>query len=443
MPTQTTTTETLPAETTAPGVHAASAYASRLDVRDATTVLAAADLTVLTPDTPGTGIRLRPANSTTDAARIIVVPVVDGQEQFPPAHPQHNDRRATWTHLMAAAREALTAAGWEPRGETATGGSFLAHTPAVRMARAVLTAAGIPLLPTGASSGAGALVHPVDGDQYQVRIAVWAAGHRHKPSYPGDTSQEAEAWYALMRQALAAMDTSGWGRTGSAYDCVQYVVPDDTTRLPERPTPVLGCDPEEDATVHEIARLLRAEGFMPLSAFTGLDGPAWGFEVSSHPAASHLVMVTYDSRQLAPVSARYRSHQLPTVHAMLAAYEDTLTRHGMTCAAHDPDDNGTVLWVNRPTPRSARARIHLADTTGFAWLPELTDTYRLETRRTDDQPWQPQSTVTQKAMLAALEHGLRRGWTTADVDGRTIYVTLTDPLDEFARYSRYVPTDTP
>ncbi|MGW2939876.1 hypothetical protein ACWDA7_51430 [Streptomyces sp. NPDC001156] len=442
MPTQTTTTETLPAETTAPVAHALSTYASRLDVRDATTVLAAADLTVLTPDTPGTGIRLRPTHHHTDAARIIVVPVVDGQEQFPPAHPQHNDRRATWTHLMAAAREALTAAGWEPRGETATGGSFLAHTPAVRMARAVLTAADIPLLPTGAQSGAGALVHPVDGDQHQVRITAWAGGHHHKP-HPGDQTQDGAAWYTLMHQVLAAMAAADWHQTnGVIYDCAQYLVPDATT-LPERPTPVLGCDPEEDDFVHQVARLLRAAGFMPLSAFTRLEGPAWGFHAGSASLASDHVMVTYDSRQLAPVSARYRSHQLPTVHAMLAAYEDTLTRHGMTCAAHDPDDNGTVLWVNRPAPRSARARIHLADTTGFAWLPELTDTYRLETRQADDQPWQPQSTVTQKAMLAALEHGLRRGWTTADVDGRTIYVTLTDPLDEFARYSRYVPSDTP
>ncbi|MGI5133831.1 hypothetical protein [Streptomyces sp. CA-106110] len=443
MPNPTAPTATATATAT-PGVHAVSAHATHLDVRDATTVLAAADLTVLTPDTPNiTGVRIRPAHHHTGDARIIVVPVVDGQEQLPPAHPAHNDRRATWTHLMAATRLALTAAGWEGRGETPTGGEFLAHTPAVRMARAVLTAAGIPLLPTGASSGAGALVHPVDGDQYQVRIAAWAAGHRHTPLYPADESPEAEAWRTLMRQVLAAMAAANWHDTtrGAIYDCAQHVVPDDTTLLPERPTPVLGCDPEEDATVHQIARLLRAEGFMPLAAFARLDGPAWGFGVSSTPAAPDHVMVTYDHRGLAPVSARFQGHDVPKVHAMLAAYEATLNRHGMTCANTDAD--GTVLWVNRPTPRSARARIHVADTTGFAWLPDLTATYQHETRRTDDQPWEPQATVTQKSMLSVLEHGLRRGWLTADVEDRTIYATLTDPYDEFARYSRYVPSDTP
>jgi hypothetical protein len=299
------------------------------------------------------------------------------------------------------------------------------------MARAALTAANVPLLPTGADSGAGVFVHPVDGDQYQVRIAAWAGGHHHKP-HPGDTSQDGAAWLALMHQVLNAMAAVDWHQTsGVIHDCAQYVVPADAN-LPERPTPVLGCDPEEDDFVHQVARILRAQGYMPLAAFNRLEGPAWGFQVSSASLAS-------DHRRPAPADAPYRPEELPKVHAMLAAYRRTLSREGMTCA--DTDDDRTTLWVRRPA-RSTRARIVLADDTGFAWLPDLAATYRRETRLSTDEPWQPQGEASQDSMLWTVERGLRRGWATAEADDGTLYVTLTDPCTEFAAYSRYVPFGT-
>ncbi|MEU6071903.1 hypothetical protein ABZ864_47670 [Streptomyces sp. NPDC047082] len=93
--------------------------------RRAAAVLSAAGLTVLDTedgDTGETGLRVRTSEHSPD--HTLVVPVVNGREQFPPPLPQHNERRSTWVGLMQAARNALTAAGWTRLFETPTGGEF-------------------------------------------------------------------------------------------------------------------------------------------------------------------------------------------------------------------------------------------------------------------------------------------------------------------------------
>ena len=90
--------------------------------RRAATVLVAAGLTVLDTDATGTGLRIRSGEESPD--NTLVVPVVDGVEDFPPPFPLYNDRRSKWVGLMQAARNALTAAGWERLFETPTGGEF-------------------------------------------------------------------------------------------------------------------------------------------------------------------------------------------------------------------------------------------------------------------------------------------------------------------------------
>ncbi|MFH0245924.1 hypothetical protein ACGRHY_26715 [Streptomyces sp. HK10] len=95
--------------------------------RRAAAVLAAANLTVLDTatdtGTDATGLRVRPAPRSPE--HTLVVPVVNGLEELPPPLPQHNDRRAAWVRLMQAARNTLTATGWERLWETSTGGEFL------------------------------------------------------------------------------------------------------------------------------------------------------------------------------------------------------------------------------------------------------------------------------------------------------------------------------
>lgn len=90
----------------------------------AASVLAAAGLTILDADSDGTGLRIRPAEPLSDHPHVtLVAPVVNGREGYPP-YPQHTDRRSTWAQLMKAARNALTAAGWERIWEEDTGGEF-------------------------------------------------------------------------------------------------------------------------------------------------------------------------------------------------------------------------------------------------------------------------------------------------------------------------------
>ncbi|MEU6594126.1 hypothetical protein ABZ923_33790 [Streptomyces sp. NPDC046881] len=95
--------------------------------RRAAAVLAAAGLSVLDTETDtgtdATGLRVRPAQDSPE--HTLVAPVVNGLEELPPPLPQHNDRRAAWVRLMQAARNTLTAAGWERLWVTPTGGEFL------------------------------------------------------------------------------------------------------------------------------------------------------------------------------------------------------------------------------------------------------------------------------------------------------------------------------
>ncbi|MGI5143782.1 MULTISPECIES: hypothetical protein [unclassified Streptomyces] len=148
-----------------------------------------------------------------------------------------------------------------------------------------------------------------------------------------------------MHQVLNAMAAADWHQTsGVIHDCAQYAAPDGVT-LPERPTPVLGCDPEEDGFVHQIARILRTHGYMPLAAFTALEGPAWGFHASSASLASDHVMVTYCHQRPALVDAPYHQDELPKVYAMLAVFQRALSHEGMTFTT---TDDPTTLWVRRP-----------------------------------------------------------------------------------------------
>lgn len=410
-------------------------------VRDAEAVLAAAGLTVIDDAmTSLTGVTVYPAKHATDAVR--VVPVVHGQERRPGDRPEFDEQRAEWGRLMTAARNALVAAGWERWGEGPMGGEFIAHTPVVRMARAVLSAAGIPLLPRGYPDGCGAHVHPTDGKHRNARIVVHAGGHRHKPYEP--EAEGAAEWRALMRQCLDVMDAAGWTITHTViHDDAQFSAPHDVF-VPERPAApvVLGCDPEADEFVQHVAKILRERGYLPRAAVRGQAEKAWGFEVSAPTLASDHVMVTWDHNQPGPASAvaPHDPKERRKFFGVLAAMERTLTRHGLTITS--TERGRTVVWVQRPE-RSIRARIVLADDSGFAWVPELAKAYRSETRARLNDEWEQQGSEEQDQVLWAVEYLLRRGLATAEAEGRTIYVTATgEPLTaDFWPYSRYVPTD--
>jgi hypothetical protein len=410
-------------------------------VLDAEAALAAAGITVINDTmTSLTGVTVYPAKYRDGVVR--VVPVVLGQERRPNDRPEFNEQRTKWGRLMTAVRHALVAAGWERSGEGPTGAEFIAHTPVVRMARVVLSAAGIRLLPRGYPDGRGAHVHPTDGKHRHARIVVHAGGHRHKPYEP--EAEGAEEWRTLMRQCLDAMDAAGWTITHTViHDDAQFSAPHDVF-VPEQPTipVVLGCDPEADEFVQHVAKILRERGYLPRAAARGQAEKVWGFAVLAPSLASDHVMVTYDHNQPGPanVIAPRNPEERRTFFAMLDAFERTLTRHGLTISSTEP--GRTVVWVQRPE-RSIRARIILADESGFAWLPELAKAYRLETRPSLTEEWQPQGPEEQGQLLWAIEYLLRKGLATAEAEGRTIYVTATgDPLTaDFWPYSRYVPLD--
>ncbi|MFF4276213.1 hypothetical protein [Streptomyces sp. NPDC001536] len=408
-------------------------------VRDAEAALAAAGLTVIDDAmTSLTGVTVYPGKYRTGVVR--VVPVVHGQERRPSERPEVNEQRGEWDRLTVAARNALVAAGWERSGEGPMGGEFIAHTPVVRMARTVLSAAGIPLLPRGYPDGRGAHVHPTDGKHRNARIVVHAGGHRHKPCEP--QAEGAEEWRALMRQCLDVMDAAGWTITHTViHDDAQFSVPHDVF-VPERPaTPVaLGCAPEADEFVQHVAKILRERGYLPRAAVRDQAAKVWGFAVSAPSLASDHVMVTYDHNQPGPanVVAPHNPEERRKFFAMLKAFERTLTDNGLTIS--NTERGRTVVWVQRPE-RSIRARIVLADDSGFAWLPELAKAYRLETRPSLSEEWQPQGSEAQEQLLWAVEYLVRKGLATAEAEGRTIYVTATgEPLtSDFWPYSRYVP----
>ncbi|MFI8265354.1 hypothetical protein [Streptomyces sp. NPDC085665] len=412
--------------------------ATDFHISDAAAVLASAGISVLELGAKGTGVVLHPVPGFTD--QVEVRPVVNGLENCPMGGSYFNDRRAEWVRIMAAARTALTETGWERRGETLTYGRFLAHTPLVRTARTVLAAAGVPLLPTGYRDGRGAFVHPADGKPRTVRIVVHAGGFRYKPG-PDRTDWESEGaqqWRELMRECLDVMDAGGWRLEHAViHDDAPFRAPA-RVNVPERPAIVLGCDPEEDKHVQAVARILRERGYPPLAAAKQhTDGTAWGFTALSSAYAPDVVMVTYGHNRPAPMGAPYRREELGKVRSMLAAYKRTLARHGMTFGNENPDN--VVLWVKRP-PSNSRARIVLADGPGFAWLPELADRYRHETRPSADVEWEVQAEYSQDKVLSVLELSLRKGWTTAEAEGRTIYTTITEPSDWW-QYGRYVPFD--
>lgn len=410
-------------------------------VRDTEAALAAAGITVIDDAmTSLTGVTVYPSKYRHNAVR--VVPVVHGQEGRPGERPEFNEQRAEWGRLMTSARNALVAAGWETAGEGSMGGEFIAHTPVVRMARTVLAAAGIPLLPRGYPDGHGAHVHPTDGKHRHVRIVVHAGGHRHKPYE--HRAEGAEEWRALMRQCLDVMDAAGWAPANMVIHAeAQFSAPDDV-EIPERPAvPVaLGCDPEADEFVQHVAEILRERGYLPSAAVRGDAEKAWGFEVSAPTLASDHVMVTWDHNQPRPagVVAPHDPKERRKFFAVLDAIERTLIRRGLTIT--NTERGRTVVWVQRPE-RSIRARIVLADGGGFAWVPELTEMYRVETRSSLTEEWQQQGTEEQRQLLEAVEYLVRKGLATAESEGRTIYVTATgEPLTaDFWPYSRYVPLD--
>ncbi|MFE1289718.1 hypothetical protein [Streptomyces sp. NPDC058751] len=408
-------------------------------VRDAEAVLTAAGLPVIdNAMTSLTGVTVYPAKYRADAVR--VVPVVHGQERRPGDRPEFNEQRAEWGRLITTARDALVAAGWERRGEGPMGGEFIAHTPVVRMARTVLSAAGIPLLPQGYPDGRGVHVHPTDGKHRSARIVVHAGGHRCKPYKPQEKG--AEEWRALMRQCLDVMDAAGWTLDHTViHDDAQFSAPHDVF-VPERPAVpvVLGCDPEADEFVQHVAKILRERGYVPSAALQGQQEKAWGFSVLAPTLASDHVMVTYAHNQPGPadVVAPRNPEERRQFFAVLGAFERTLTRHGLTIT--NTERGRTVVWVQRPE-RSIRARIVLADDSGFAWLPELAKSYQVETRASLTEEWQQQGSEEQEQLLWAVEYLLRKGLATAEAEGGTIYVTATgEPLTaDFWPYSRYVP----
>ncbi|WNZ14892.1 hypothetical protein [Streptomyces sp. 11x1] len=408
-------------------------------IRDAEAVLSAAGLTVIDDAmTSLTGVIVYPAKYAMDAVR--VVPVVHGQERRPDDRPGFYEQRVEWGRLMAAARDALVAAGWERHGQGPTGGEFVAHTPAVRMARTVLAAAGIPLLPRGYPDGRGVHVHPADGKHRNARIVVHAGGHRHKPYDP--KAEGAGEWRALAGKCLEVMEASGWTLTHTyIHDEAEFSAHPDVF-VPERPAipVVLGCDPEADEFVQHVAKILRERGYIPRAAVQGRAEKVWGFAVSAPTLASDHVMVTYDHNQPGPagVVAPRKPEERRTFFGVLAAIERTLTRHGLTITS--TERGRTTVWVQRPE-RSLRARIVLADDSGFAWVPELAATYRAECRTALDEEWEEGPRETQDQVLWAVEFLLRRGLATAEAEGRTIYVSATGEPEHMARYSRYTPLD--
>ncbi|MFF9192576.1 hypothetical protein [Streptomyces rochei] len=410
-------------------------------IRDAETVLRAAGITVLDETMKSlTGVRVYVSPINPNAVR--VVPVVLGQERYPGERPEFNEQRAEWGRLRTATREAMVAAGWERWGEGPAGLDFLAHTPAVRLARAALSTAGIPLLPMGYPDGRGAHVHPTDGDHRSVRIVVHAGGHRYKPIEWG--AEGAAEWRALMGQCLDVMGAAGWTITHTViHDSADFRAPD-SADIPERPAVpvVLGCDPEADEFVQHVAKILRERGYTPWAAVRHMPEKRWGFVVLSPTLASDHVAVVYDHNKARPadVVAPRDPAERRKFFGVLDAMERTLTRHGLTIS--NTERGRTVVWVQRPE-RSIRARIVLADDSGFAWLPELAEMYRVETRPSLTEEWQQQGTEEKSQLVDAVEYLLRKGLAAAEADGRTVYVTATgDPLfADFWPYCRYVPLD--
>jgi hypothetical protein len=310
------------------------------------------------------------------------------------------------------------------------------------MARAVLSAAGIPLLPRGYPDGRGAHVHPTDGEHRNVRIVVHASGHRHMPS--DRHAEGADEWRGLMLQCLDAMDAAGWTLVhGIVHGDVQFSAPGDVD-VPERPaaTIALGCDPEADEFVQHVAKILRERGYLPRAAIRDQAEKTWGFAVFTSTLAADHVMVTWDHNQPGPagVVAPHDPEERRKFFGVLDAMERTLTRRGLTIT--NTERNRTVVWVQRPE-RSIRARIVLADGSGFAWLPDLAHMYRVETRPSLTEEWQEQATVERSELLEAVEYLLRKGLATGEAEGRTVYVTATgEPLAaDFWPYCRYVPLD--
>uniref|UniRef100_UPI003F499962 hypothetical protein n=1 Tax=Streptomyces sp. CA-136453 TaxID=3240050 RepID=UPI003F499962 len=408
------------------------------NITDTATVLELEGLTVLRhdsgPDEPG--VRLYLVEGLCD--RVEVRPVVDGLEKCPMGGGDFNERRSQWVQIMATVRNVLVAYGWERHGETLLGGQFLTHTPVVREARVALANAEIALLPTGALDGRGALVHPVDGDPGSVRVVVHAGGFRYKPG-PWTMEWEsagAREWRALMHECLDVMDAAGWTLAHTTiYDDAQFRLPHDADTA-VRDAPVLGCDPEADDFVQSVARVLRAAGHVPMAAARrDPESLAWGFTVIAPDTATDHVAVSYDSTRMRSFSSRpYEPAERAGFFAVLAGMREELTRNGLTVVEAE---NAEMVWVRRP-PASTRARIVLADESGFAWLPEVADEYQQETRWSLAEPWAPQLRYDRDHVLCTVESMLRKGVVTAEAEGQTIYLSATVASD-FAPYSRYVP----
>ena len=148
------------------------------------------------------------------------------------------------------------------------------------------------------------------------------------------------------------------------------------------------------------------------------------------------VAVSYDSNRMRSFSSRpYEPSERAGFFAVLAEMREELTRNGLTVVEKVRNDE--MVWVQRP-PASTRARIVLADDSGFAWLPEMADEYQQETRWSLEEPWAPQLRYGRDGVLRGLEFVLRRGIATAEAEGRTIYVA--GAPSDFAPYSRFVPT---
>lgn len=95
-------------------------------VRSPEAALAAAGITVIDDAmTSLTGVAIYPVHDP-DGPAVRIVPVVHGQERRPGDRPEFNEQRAEWGRLLASARKALVAAGWERRGEGPRGGEFRA-----------------------------------------------------------------------------------------------------------------------------------------------------------------------------------------------------------------------------------------------------------------------------------------------------------------------------
>ncbi|MEW1657882.1 hypothetical protein [Streptomyces sp. NPDC093707] len=401
-------------------------------IDDARAVLAAAGVPVLAAGSQETGVLITSDPSLADS--VLVVPVVKGLEGLPAAMPANDERRAEWVRLIASSRKALTAAGWERECETPRYGRFSAYTPAVRLARMALMAADIRPIPPGSQFGEGVKVAPADGDHRMVRVTVAVGRYRHQP-FPGDRSAEGQAWYERMRAVFWALTEAGWS---PFHGGATFRVPDGVS-IPERPVSVLGCDPGADAFVQRVAGILRQHGHLPCAAGQGPAGTVWGFTVIAPMLAADHVRVTYDHNGPGPVdvSAPRAPQARRKFFATLEAYERDLRSAGLTVA--DQGRDRTSVWVPRPD-RDVRARILLAERTGFLWFPELAEIYRHETRWTEEQPWRPQLVYSGESVKRTVEVVLRKGWSTATAAGQAIY--LESPRDsDFAPFSRYVPVE--